>query len=100
MFQLTKLLRKEKHGRFDKRSAMLILDFESEDCMKANMGTIDRIARAGVALAILASYLLGWISGTLAIVLGLVGVVMLGTSLIGSCPLYIPFKINTGAKGQ
>lgn len=63
--------------------------------MKQNMGMIDRIFRVGIAVAVAVLYFMGIISGTIAIVLGVVGVVMLGTSLIGSCPLYIPLKLST-----
>lgn len=66
--------------------------------MKKNMGTIDRMIRIGIALVIAIAYFSGAIEGTVAIVLGILGLVMLGTSLVGSCPLYLPFKINTGAK--
>ncbi len=64
--------------------------------MQTNMGTIDRGVR--VALAVLVAILIftGVISGWLAIVLGVLAVVFVGTSLIGFCPLYLPFGINTG----
>jgi hypothetical protein len=66
--------------------------------MKQNMGTIDRGLRAAVALVIAGLYFGGILSGTVAIALGVVGIVMLATSLIGSCPAYIPFKLNTKGK--
>ena len=43
-------------------------------------------------------YLTGQISGTLAIVLGAVAVIFLLTSLVGMCPLYRLFGINTRQK--
>jgi hypothetical protein len=66
--------------------------------MKQNMGTIDRGLRAAVALVIAGLYFGGILSGTVAIALGVVGIVMLATSLVGSCPAYIPFKLNTKGK--
>jgi len=63
--------------------------------MKRNMGTADRVIRfiIGVA-ALLVSFLwvdtLGW-----QIALWAVALVMLLTSYIGVCPLYIPFHIST-----
>ena len=57
--------------------------------MKANVGGIDRILRIVVGLALIAWALLGgpiwaWI-----------GVVPLGTALIGFCPLYTLLGMNT-----
>ncbi|WCL49496.1 YgaP family membrane protein [Leptospira sp. GIMC2001] len=66
--------------------------------MKLNMGTIDRIVRALLALIVAGLYFGGFISGTIAIVLGVIAIVLLGTSLVGSCPLYIPLKISTKGK--
>ncbi len=63
--------------------------------MKKNMGTADRIIRVAVALIIGVLYFTGTISGVLGIVLlGLAGVFVV-TSLIGFCPLYLPFGIKT-----
>lgn len=63
--------------------------------MKANMGTIDRALRAGVAVLILILYAGGYISGTLAIVLGIVAAAFLLTSAIGWCPAYVPLGLST-----
>ncbi|MBD3413668.1 MAG: DUF2892 domain-containing protein [Candidatus Aminicenantes bacterium] len=66
--------------------------------MKKNMGVIDRIIRAVLALVVVVLYLTNQISGTAAIVLGIVAVIFLLTSLVGLCPLYLPFKISTKKK--
>ena len=63
--------------------------------MKQNMGTIDRIVRLIAVVVIAALYFTGQISGTLAIVLGVVAVIFLVTSLIGWCPAYLPLKLST-----
>jgi hypothetical protein len=63
--------------------------------MKMNMGTADRTVRILIALIILALYFTGRISGTLAIVLGIIAIAFLLTSLIGWCPSYLPFGIST-----
>lgn len=63
--------------------------------MKSNMGTEDRVIRLIAAVAVGALYGLGYISGTLAIILGVVAVAFLVTSLIGWCPLYLPFGLST-----
>lgn len=66
--------------------------------MKKNMGTADRIVRLIVAVILAVLYFTGQISGTLAIVLGIVAIAFLVTSAIGWCPLYAPFKISTCKK--
>lgn len=63
--------------------------------MKANMGTIDRIIRAALAVLVGVLWYSGQISGTVAIVLGILAIVFLLTSLISFCPLYAPFRIST-----
>ncbi len=63
--------------------------------MKANMGTIDRALRAGMAILILILYAGGYISGTVAIVLGIVALAFLLTSAIGWCPVYAPLGLST-----
>lgn len=66
--------------------------------MKTNMGTADRTIRLIIAAIIAALYFSGQISGTVAIVLGIVAVAFVATSLIGWCPTYVPFGISTRKK--
>lgn len=66
--------------------------------MKKNMGTTDKAVRLALAAIILLLYFMNTISGTLAIVLLVVAAILAITSLIGVCPLYIPFGINTLGK--
>lgn len=68
--------------------------------MKKNMGNIDRTVRTVIALAIGILYFTGAISGTTAIILGVLAIVFLLTSLVGTCPLYMPVGLSTkkGAK--
>jgi hypothetical protein len=63
--------------------------------MKTNMGTLDRVVRTVIALAIATLYFTGKISGTVAIVLGIVAVAFLVTSLVSRCPVYVPFGLST-----
>ena len=63
--------------------------------MKKNMGGIDRTIRATIAIAVAILYWQGMISGTLAIILGVVSVAFLLTSFISWCPLYTVLGINT-----
>ena len=63
--------------------------------MKTNLGTTDRTVRLIIAVIIAALYFSGQISGTVAIVLGIVAIAFVATSLIGWCPAYLPFGIST-----
>ncbi len=60
--------------------------------MKCNVGKADKIFRIGVGLVIGAIGLIfhSW--------WGLLGIIPILTGLINFCPLYLPFKINTGFK--
>ena len=63
--------------------------------MKKNMGNIDRIVRILTVLVVAALYFSNVISGTVAIILGIVAVIFLATSLVSFCPLYAIFGIST-----
>lgn len=63
--------------------------------MTKNMGTADRVIRTLIAVAVAVLYFTGKISGTLAIVLGIVAIAFLVTSLVGWCPSYLPFGLST-----
>lgn len=60
--------------------------------MKKNIGSVDRIVRIllGLGLAGYGLYAQHWI--------GFVAAIPLGTALLSWCPLYVPIKLNTGAK--
>lgn len=60
-----------------------------------NMGTLDRVVRLAAVAAVIGAYGLGLIGGTLAFVLGGVALVLLLTSLTGTCPAYMPFGLST-----
>jgi hypothetical protein len=68
--------------------------------MKENMGAVDRGIRIVAAIVIATLYFGGQISGTLGAVLGIVALLLLLTSLVGFCPLYVPLKISSGRKQQ
>ncbi len=63
-----------------------------------NMGTVDRALRLIVVAAIAYLWWTGALSGTWAIVLGVLAAVFFLTSLIGTCPLYIPLGLSTCKK--
>ena len=66
--------------------------------MKKNMGTIDRIIRFVLAIVVAVLYFTGNISGTVAIVLGVIAIIFILTSFISLCPLYSVLGISTAGK--
>jgi len=66
--------------------------------MKKNMGTIDKVIRILIAVVFAVLFFTNVVTGTLGIILLVLGVVFVLTSLISFCPLYWPFGINTGKK--
>jgi hypothetical protein len=62
---------------------------------KQNMGTIDRLLRVLLALVIAVLYFSSAISGTVALILGIVAAVFLVTGFTGFCPLYQLFNLST-----
>ncbi|MDY6847452.1 MAG: DUF2892 domain-containing protein [Chloroflexota bacterium] len=63
--------------------------------MKKNMGSTDKIIRIALAVLVAILYFTNVISGTWAIILGVLAIVFLVTSLVGVCPLYQLFGIST-----
>jgi hypothetical protein len=66
--------------------------------MKKNMGSADKIIRVIFAIIFSVLYFTQTVTGTLGIVLSVLGAVFLLTSVISFCPLYVPFGINTCKK--
>ncbi len=66
--------------------------------MTRNMGNLDRVLRFLFVVVIGVLYWTGAVSGTLALVLGIIGLALLLTSLTGFCPLYAPFGLSTYKK--
>lgn len=63
--------------------------------MKKNMGSADRMIRIAIAAIIAVLYFMNVISGTWALILGVLAIVFVLTSFISFCPLYTLFGINT-----
>ncbi len=68
--------------------------------MKKNMGTIDRIMRTVVALAIVVLYVTGQISGAAALLLGTIALVFIATGIVGTCPIYLPLRLSTRSRNK
>jgi hypothetical protein len=59
------------------------------------MGSIDRIIRVIIAATLIALYFQGVLTGAIGIMLVVLSIIFVLTSLIGSCPLYVPFGLST-----
>jgi len=66
--------------------------------MKKNMGTIDKVIRILVAVAVAILFFTNVITGVIGIVLIALAAIFVITSLISFCPLYLPLGINTANK--
>ena len=63
--------------------------------MQRNMSNADRIIRVVIAAIFAYLYFAGIVTGFFGLLLMVFAGVFLATSLMGFCPLYVPFKINT-----
>ncbi|GAK74736.1 MAG: DUF2892 domain-containing protein [Nonlabens ulvanivorans] len=63
--------------------------------MKKNLGNIDRIVRVLFAVIVSILFFTNVITGTLGIILLIVGGVLLATSFMNFCPLYAVLGINS-----
>ncbi|MCB0515760.1 MAG: DUF2892 domain-containing protein [Chitinophagales bacterium] len=66
--------------------------------MVKNMGSTDKIIRLLAAVLVAVLYYTGVISGTTAIVLGVIAIIFVITSMLNFCPLYTVLGINTRKK--
>ena len=66
--------------------------------MKANLGMADKVVRVLAAAAIGILYFMNVITGTSAIVLLIVAIILVLTSLISFCPIYYLLGIKTRKK--
>ena len=66
--------------------------------MKMNMGTTDRIIRTIIALVLAILYFMEYFTGIWSTVVIVVIILLVATSAVGSCPLYMPFKFSSMKK--
>ena len=66
--------------------------------MKKNMGNMDKVIRVLIALVIGVLVFAEVLAGTLAIVLLVLAGIFVLTSVVGTCPLYLPFGASTCKK--
>ena len=63
-----------------------------------NVGMIDRIVRILIGIAFLAGFALNMVASPLSYLVALVGLVLLVTGIIGTCPAYSIMGISTMSK--
>ena len=63
--------------------------------MNRNLSNWDRMIRIVLAALFAYLYFAGIVTGGLGIVLLVLGVVFVGTAIVGFCPLYAAFKFST-----
>ncbi len=63
--------------------------------IEKNMGRMDRTVRFIVGLILVVLFFLDVISGTLGTIAMVFAVILLGTSVVGVCGLYLPFQYST-----
>ena len=63
-----------------------------------NVGTIDRVIRIIVGIALLAAFALNMVTAPLSYLVLLIGIIALVTGAIGTCPAYSVMGINTIGK--
>lgn len=72
--------------------------------MKRNESGLDRIIRVIVGVVFIGLFAAGMATGMVAGWLGwlllVIGAILLGTGIIGFCPLYAALKLNTNKKAQ
>ena len=68
--------------------------------MKKNVNVTDKVIRLILAALCLVLILTGTVTGTLAVVSGIVAVVLAATALINFCPIYYALGISTLRKGK
>jgi hypothetical protein len=63
--------------------------------MKLNESNTDRLVRVVAGIVLLFLGVGGTLSGTVAVVADVLGVILLLTGAVGFCPLYALFKLST-----
>ena len=66
--------------------------------MKKNMAIADRIGRVVLVALVVVLYFAHVLSPVAAVILGILAVVFLLTSIVGTCPIYLALGISTKRK--
>jgi hypothetical protein len=68
--------------------------------MKKNMGLVDKIVRIILAIVIAMLYYFNIIGGILAVILFAFAILLVITSFISFCPMYVPLNVSTIKKEE
>ena len=63
--------------------------------MVKNVGQTDKIIRIVLAVVLLGLIFFAGLGTTVNIILGIITLVLVATSIVGTCPAYMPFKAST-----
>jgi hypothetical protein len=63
--------------------------------MVKNIGSIDKVIRLLIGIVVFALILGGNLTGISAVILGIIGAVLAGTALVGTCPIYLGLRLST-----
>ena len=63
--------------------------------MKKNLGSIDKAIRVLMAAIVFILVFAKVVTGTGAVILFILGVVLVLTSIVGFCPIYLPLGLST-----
>ena len=66
--------------------------------MKKNVGTVDKVIRLLVAVTVVILYFTNVISGTLGIILLVLSAVLVVTSIVSICPIWLALGLSTKKK--
>lgn len=66
--------------------------------MKKNVGMVDRVIRILIAVAVAVLYFTHLISGGLAIILLILSAILVVTSLVSFCPIWLALGLSTRKK--
>ncbi len=66
--------------------------------MKKNVGTTDKVVRILMAVVIAVLYFTNVISGTLAIILLIIAGILIATSFLSLCPIYLALGLSSRKK--
>lgn len=68
------------------------------ELVPVNVGSVDKVVRVVVGLALLSLLAIGPVPGWGLV--GLLGLVLLATAAMGRCPLYVPLGLSTAGKDE
>ena len=66
--------------------------------MKKNVGSIEKVIRLLVAALLIIFFYTNVVTGTLGYILLAVAAIFIVTSLLGWCPIWAIFRVNTASK--